>query len=372
MTSIRDNKTRLSKLNPSICKILNERFPQYNTQLCFNESKIDMKTILTYNNNNNNNKYFSIKPYGKRAFLWFTYIDNRFCSIIKFYDPNNRNNQNNTNSVEYYEYSDNFDNTLSYNNVLLYGYYTTFETNNYFIMDTVLNYNNYNYIINTNKYHTNFLTRLKLLRLVLDKCKCCNNLNKQLIYLPFICTTLEDAFNNIYNLNYKPFGITLWNDSKNIGTYLLNNINNINDKNNKWIDAVFKVVAGLNDDQYYLYCENNNSNNNSEYVFHNSALINTYRLSVYMNNIFRKIRENRNLDLIEESEDEDDFENINENKFVDLDKSVYMLCSYNRKFQKWIPKHAINNNKSSNNQSTNNQSTNNQSTNNQSITPTNI
>lgn len=355
MTSIRDNKNRLLKLNPSICKILNERFPQYNRQLCFNESKIDMKTILKYNNNN----YFSIKPYGKRAFLWFTYIDNRFCSIIKFYDSNNRNSQNiknntNTNTVEYYEYSDNFDNTLSYNNVLLYGYYTTFETNNYFIIDTVLNYNDYNYIINTNKYHTNFLTRLKLLKLVLDKYKCYNNLDKQSIYLPFICTTLDDAFNNIYNLNYRPFGITIWNDSKNIGTYLLNNRTDIINKN---INGIFKVVAGLNDDQYYLYCANNNNNNNSEYIFHNSALINTYRLSVYMNNIFRKIRENRDLDLIEESEDEEDFENIDENKFVDLDKSVYMLCSYNRKFQKWIPKYTINNNlstnKSSNNQSTN-------------------
>ena len=68
-----------------------------------------------------------------------------------------------------------------------------------------------------------------------------------------------------------------------------------------------------------------------------------------MNTIFRKIRENQNLDYIEESEDEEDFENIDDNKFIDLEKSIYMLCSYNRKFQKWIPKHIINNEKCRNN-----------------------
>lgn len=329
MPAIDNNK--LSKINESICKILNKRFPQYNTQLCFNEPKIDMKTILKYNDNNN--KYFSIKPYGRRAFLWFTYIDNHFCSIIKFFD--NRN----INSDEYYEYSSDFDNTLSYNNVLLYGYYTTFENKNYFVIDTVLNYNDYNYIINTNNYINNYKLKLSLLKLVLDKYY--NNVTKQLIFLPFICSTLDNAFNNIYNLNYISFGISLYCDSKLIGTYLLNNIKY---KNNKFIDAIFKVAAGLNNDQYYLYC----LNNNRDYIFHNSALINTYKLSIYMNSLFRKIRENNNLDLIEESEDEDDFENISENKFTDLEKSVYMLCSYHRKFQKWIPKHIISNNKSIN------------------------
>ena len=56
-----------------------------------------------------------------------------------------------------------------------------------------------------------------------------------------------------------------------------------------------------------------------------------------MNRIFRKIRENDNLDYIEESDDEDDFQNIDESKYVDLEKSVLIECVFNNKFKRWTP-----------------------------------
>jgi hypothetical protein len=56
-----------------------------------------------------------------------------------------------------------------------------------------------------------------------------------------------------------------------------------------------------------------------------------------MNGIFRNIRENRNLDLIEESDDEEDFENIREDKYVDLNKTVLIECMFHQKFKKWVP-----------------------------------
>jgi hypothetical protein len=56
-----------------------------------------------------------------------------------------------------------------------------------------------------------------------------------------------------------------------------------------------------------------------------------------MNNIFRKIKENDNLDAIEESDDEEDFENIDYDKYVDLKKYVFMECKFSMKFKKWIP-----------------------------------
>ena len=56
-----------------------------------------------------------------------------------------------------------------------------------------------------------------------------------------------------------------------------------------------------------------------------------------MNNIFRNIKENKNLDLIEESDDEDDFENTNVDKYVDLNKTVLMECIFHNRFKKWIP-----------------------------------
>ena len=56
-----------------------------------------------------------------------------------------------------------------------------------------------------------------------------------------------------------------------------------------------------------------------------------------MNNLFRIIKENKNLDLLEESDEEEEFENIDEDRFVNLKKIVYMKCLYNKKFRKWSP-----------------------------------
>jgi hypothetical protein len=56
-----------------------------------------------------------------------------------------------------------------------------------------------------------------------------------------------------------------------------------------------------------------------------------------MNGLFRSIKENANLDRLEESDDDDEFEDTRENKFVNLSKSLIMGCVYNRRFRKWQP-----------------------------------
>ena len=56
-----------------------------------------------------------------------------------------------------------------------------------------------------------------------------------------------------------------------------------------------------------------------------------------MNKLFRTIKENYKLDSLEESDSEEEFENINEDKFVNLQKIVYMKCLYMKKFKKWKP-----------------------------------
>ena len=60
-------------------------------------------------------------------------------------------------------------------------------------------------------------------------------------------------------------------------------------------------------------------------------------LEIFMNKIFRHIRENANLDLAEESEDESDFENMDMNKYVNLDVVLPIECVFNAKHKKWIP-----------------------------------
>jgi hypothetical protein len=97
--------------------------------------------------------------------------------------------------------------------------------------------------------------------------------------------------------------------------------------------AVFQVCADHQYDIYHLYAYGRNK----EPVYYNVAYIPNYRTSVFMNSLFRNIRENTNLDYIEESDDESDFEDVREDKYVDLQKVLYMECVFQSKFKKWIP-----------------------------------
>jgi len=97
--------------------------------------------------------------------------------------------------------------------------------------------------------------------------------------------------------------------------------------------TIFKVMADFQYDIYRLFA----FGSQKSLVYYNVAYIPTYRSSVYMNSIFRNIKENANLDAIEESDDEDDFENIDPEKYVDLKKSVLMEFKFNTKFKKWVP-----------------------------------
>ena len=76
---------------------------------------------------------------------------------------------------------------------------------------------------------------------------------------------------------------------------------------------------------------------NSSDNLYDVAYIPDYKTSVMMNKLFRNIKENANLDALEESDDEAEFENESPDKFVHLDRSYNMTCIYNLKFRKWTP-----------------------------------
>ena len=97
-------------------------------------------------------------------------------------------------------------------------------------------------------------------------------------------------------------------------------------------EIIFNVKPDIQNDIYHLYCDDNSSE-----LFYDIAYIPDYNKSVFMNKLFRKIKENDNLDALEESDDEDEFEDDRGDKFVYLDKSYKMYCSYNNKFKKWVP-----------------------------------
>ena len=66
------------------------------------------------------------------------------------------------------------------------------------------------------------------------------------------------------------------------------------------------------------------------------AHIPNYKTSVMMNSLFRNIKENRNLDALEESDDEEE-EALGPLALVDLNKCVQMSCIFNARFKRWQP-----------------------------------
>jgi hypothetical protein len=111
-----------------------------------------------------------------------------------------------------------------------------------------------------------------------------------------------------------------------------------NNNNNKKY-KIFIVSADIQNDIYNLVEPDTTVNDLSNYDISNKliASIPDYKTSVFMNALFRNIKENRSLDALEESDDEDEFENTNIDKFVDLTKKIKMKCVFNYKFKKWTP-----------------------------------
>lgn len=97
--------------------------------------------------------------------------------------------------------------------------------------------------------------------------------------------------------------------------------------------TVFLVKADLSFDIYRLYAYGANKSR----IYYNVAYIKNYKTSIFMNGLFRRIKENQNLDAIEESDDEEDFQDISFDKYVDLRKELLMEFVFNYKFKKWVP-----------------------------------
>jgi len=97
--------------------------------------------------------------------------------------------------------------------------------------------------------------------------------------------------------------------------------------------SLFWVKADMSHDMYYLYAKDSQK----KPTIYQYAFVPNYKTSVMLNQMFRTIKENENIDYIEESDDEDTYEDICHDKFVDLHKMVLMECLFDRKFRKWIP-----------------------------------
>lgn len=92
---------------------------------------------------------------------------------------------------------------------------------------------------------------------------------------------------------------------------------------------VFTIRPDIQNDIYYVLY------NPDEPITANTMIahIPNYKTSVMMNSLFRNIKENRNLDALEESDDE----NEAQVPLVNLEKSLQMTCVFCHRFKRWQP-----------------------------------
>ena len=273
-------------------------------------------------------------PEGDKFFAWFTVYENENVCFIRS-KPENKFDVKMTIAVT------SFHDSLVYGQgTVLYG--TIFKHNDvscFCIQDM-------HYYKGSDLTDYSYLKKLQLIKQCLEKELCSNALtNKFTIFgLPIFSTNFSSLLQDIALLPYKVDQIQFryFNSKKILAVkYYKPNTNNSSGKNTvergsnamtKTNKAIFKVSPQIQTDIYNLFVYRDGKEE-----FYDIAFIPDYKTSVLMNKLFRNIKENINLDALEESDDEAEFENEKEDKYVFLDRSYKMNCQYNHKFKKWIP-----------------------------------
>jgi len=302
--------------------------------------------------------YLVAIPQGKKCFAWFTYFKEKpVCLIMELANNKKISNINLVSAC--------FSSELAYGTIL-YGTLLYNSNNRFFYIEDIFSYKGTSFDkMNWGNKLTNIHSMLK------------NDL-KQLAYnnsfvvfgLPIVCKNFQELDEKVKTIHYTidiiSFNLfTKYNCylcmtyQKYIQPHTVQNGNISHSSNNNSIisiqptqkyteykkydknihvnrnniEFVFIVRPDVENDIYYLYCLNSECNEEKHSICH----IPDFNTSVMMNKLFRNIKENTNLDTLEESDDEEDFENENENKFVDLNKSYKMTCQFNHKFKKWTP-----------------------------------
>jgi hypothetical protein len=316
-----------------------------------------------------NSDYIVAIPEGKKCFAWFTtFKDKMVCFVMEL--------ANNKQITDIKIMNVCFSDDLAYGTIL-YGTFFYNADNKFFCIEDILSYKG------TNIDRMNWGEKLMKLNNMLKKdLKQISYNNTFLVFgLPLMSKTNEELESLIQNVtysistvqyklfsrvngfiymeyttyksqisqtaqitqysNYHKEKIEKDNTSVHSIISLQNTIKNNTEPINKSIntrqqvkrDVVFMIRPDIQNDIYYLYGLNNQSKEEQ----HSIAHIPDYITSVMMNKLFRIIKENDNLDALEESDDEEEFENEKVDKFVRLDKSYKMICQFNHKFKKWTP-----------------------------------
>lgn len=275
--------------------------------------------------------YYMAVPYGKKYFVWFTYFNKkRVCFLI------HKNRENEITEIESILTIN--DDDLHYGTIL-YGTIIKHDNFRYFVTENIFMYKNSLTTTIKNKEKMNIF-----INLFSNEIKQNIYLQKQVIIsLGVMDYSYENIRDKSNQLIYDVYDIQCCNKQYHKPIYVPYRERRGQDNNKINFKATFNVKADVQNDIYYLYCYNEGDFNH----YYDIAYVPTYKSSVYMNSLFRNIKENINLDYLEESDDEDEFEDVRENKYVDLELELKMDCEYSNKFKKWIPKKISNNKLSS-------------------------
>ena len=257
-------------------------------------------------------------PEGNKYFAWFTsYQNNNVCFLLQI-------NENKTIvNVEIVKAS--FTDKLALGTIFYGTLFSNYKNTSCFCIEDLY------YYLGKSCINLKYMLKLEMLRNIFKNDICQTALtNKFIIFgLPLILNDLKLILKEIQLLPYKISKIQFrYFDIRKIYAMKYLKLGYHHHNNN----AIFKITADIEPDIYNLFIYKDGAE-----VFYDIAFIPNYNTSVMMNKLFRKIKENDNLDAIEESDDEEEFQNNKEDKFVYLDVSFKMNCEYNSKFKRWVP-----------------------------------
>jgi hypothetical protein len=259
------------------------------------------KIVLQNKNTNSSAQLYMAIPCGKKSFIWFlNYKDNNLC--INYFP--------NTNKMKLISCS--FGDNLTYGlGTILYGTFFINKNTNYFATEDIFYYSNKNIT------YLPFIDKLELFYYMF------NNDIKQISYttndiviaMPLLSSNYDNLMLQIKLIPY-PINYVYLRDKCIIYKHKYYKYSNKGDLH------FFNINSTVKNDIYEIYDFNNK--------FIDIAYIPDYNTSILMNSLFKNYSSshNSNLDLIEESDDEED---------VFIYKQIKMQCIYNTKFKKYIP-----------------------------------
>lgn len=251
-------------------------------------------------------EYYRFIPKGPKKQLHFSH-DEKGNYCVYLVQMNNHNNYKK--SKQYLSF-----NPILCNGTKLYGTHLFYDNLNFFFIEDILMYKGQN--VKYKKWTEKICIMNDILNYI--------NFNiftpkqKFALGFPVTRTSLSDLQN--VELKYDLYSIECLYGNKKLFVKLANQI-----KEN--IIRTFFMRPHIQPDIYTLYSEKEEG----------YACIPDFKTSKMLNHVFRNIPENENLDAIEESEDDEEFENIKPDKYVNIGSIKRFKCKYNQTFKSWVP-----------------------------------